>query len=65
MDILTMANSKEILQHYRDHLEMDVKIYFHWQWEENYHEDNGNGQRKGIELTTVTQAVHTVSLTFY
>ena len=67
LDLSTMTNSKEILPQYRDQLEAEIKDIFLvcGQLTKRCHGNDENGQRKKTKLTTVTQTVLILPVTFH
>ena len=59
-----MTNSKEILPQYRDQLEAAIKDIFLWAIGQNAITEMTKTFRERTKLTTVTQTIHTIPVTF-
>ena len=67
LDLSLLTNSKEILPQYRDQLEAEMKDIFLWAIGQNLVTEITKTvrERESTKLTTVTQTIHTIPVTFH
>ena len=67
LDLSTLTNSEEILPQDRDHLEAEVNDIFLCAFGQNAITEMTKKvrERERTKLTTVTQTIHTIPVTFY